>query len=387
MLETFIALIIGVIIGSITAIIPGLHSNLVATFIVALNFTNLPLPVILISIATTHLFVTIIPALYLSLPNESTAVSLLPGQQLVKEGKGYDGVMAHANSALLSFIILIPCLFFVIPFIQPIYKLIYPAIPFLLMLAMISFFGKEKLPWRLIIILSASILGILTLSYNSINEPMLPLLSGLFGIPSLISSLNAKIPEQKIIHSKITTSMKAVLPLGWLAGSIVGFLPGVGTAHAATIAQATKKFHAKTQLALLSAIVCANFLFSLATSTSLGKARNGVIAILMQTTQLHPDSIYLFSATALASAGIAYLITRFLAKVFAEHADVFAKPIIKQCLILFISVLVFSFSGWKGILVLVTASFIGSIPVLLNLERSMLMSAIIMPVLVFFWPF
>src|SRR3989338_6638017 len=101
MLETFIALIIGVIIGSITAIIPGLHSNLVATFIVALNFTNLPLPVILISIATTHLFVTIIPALYLSLPNESTAVSLLPGQQLVKEGKGYDGVMAHANSALL----------------------------------------------------------------------------------------------------------------------------------------------------------------------------------------------------------------------------------------------------------------------------------------------
>ncbi len=369
--------LIGVLIGTVTGIIPGMHSNLVAAFLVSLHADG----GIIIAMAVTHLFITIIPSLYLSLPDETTAVSLLPGQQLVKAGRGYEGIMAHAAGVLLTIIIVTPFLFFVVPFLPYIQSFLAPIIPLLLALALVTFLSNDKIAWRFLLLILAGVLGLL--SMNSFTDPLLPLLSGLFGVPALLITSTSKIPNQSISPGTVTKTMRAVLPIGWFAGSIVGFLPGVGTAQAAGIAQIGKKTNPKTMLMLLSSIMAANFLFSLATSVALGKARNGVVAQVME---YAPMSFHQYLATVLAAGGIAYLVTCLCARLFARQAHMLMQPVIRYALLVFIFVMVMALSGWNGILVLLTATAIGMLPLLLNIERSILMAALVVPVLVMLWP-
>ncbi len=375
-----LALLSGVFIGAISGLIPGLHSNLIAALLVSLHPPNLG--ILLIALAVTHLSISIIPSIYLSLPDETTAISLLPGQWLVKEGKGYECVMVHATGVFLSIIILTPLLFFAVPFLPRLQSMVAPITPLLLALALVSFLQKEMFPWRVLLVALAGILGILTMNSN-IQEPLLPLLSGLFGVPALVTLSGSSVPHQSVSNYVVTKKTRSMLPLGWLAGSIAGFLPGLGTAHAASIAQLGRKCSPQTMLMLLSSIATANFLFSLVTSVTLGKARNGVVALVMENTSM---SLPLYAGTVFAAGGLAYIITYLFAQFFARHAHILTRAAIKPVLLLFIISLVVIISGWKGLLILFIAASIGIIPPLLRMERSILMASLVVPVLIALWP-
>ncbi len=380
------ALTFGVIIGTLAGLIPGMHSNLVASFLVAVP-AMLPLDVVLIAMATTHLFVSIIPALYLSLPNENTVVSLLPGQQLVKEGRGYEGVLLHARGMLLTTVAMVPFLFVLSPVLPSVYVFISPVIPFFLMLAIITFLKNEQLMRRIVLISAAGLLGYIAL-HSSMQEPLFPLFSGLFGIPSLLVAASSLLPSQTLAAPKMNPAARHILPLGWISGAIVGFLPGVGTAHAASMAQVFhKKIAPGTMIALLSSLSCANFLFAMATSTTLGKARNGVLALLMNRTEITPDALFIYAAVACGAAGCAYVLCRFLGRIFAQHVALLSRPFLRPCLVLFIATLVFVINGWNGFLLLSVSTLVGMLPLLFSIERSILMSSLLVPVLILLWPF
>src|SRR3989304_1437469 len=97
--ELFIALLCGVIAGTFTGLFPGIHINLIAALLLsslsALSkyFSPLQLIIFIVAMSITHTFIDFIPSIFLGAPEEDTFLSILPGHQLLREGKGYEAVI------------------------------------------------------------------------------------------------------------------------------------------------------------------------------------------------------------------------------------------------------------------------------------------------------
>ena len=100
----------------------GIHINLVALLLFIssgflLQFTTAEvLVVFIISMAITHIFLDFIPSIFLGAPEESTALSVLPGHSMLLEGKGYEAVRLTtfgSYAGLIIMIIITPPFYFI----------------------------------------------------------------------------------------------------------------------------------------------------------------------------------------------------------------------------------------------------------------------------------
>ncbi|MDP3486189.1 MAG: tripartite tricarboxylate transporter permease, partial [Methanobacteriaceae archaeon] len=98
MFDLIIACFIGISFGAITGLIPGIHVNTVGAIIFAssaflLNLFSIEfLCVFLVSLAIAHALLEFIPSMLLGVPDESTALSILPGHQMVLEGRAREAI-------------------------------------------------------------------------------------------------------------------------------------------------------------------------------------------------------------------------------------------------------------------------------------------------------
>ncbi|MCD6383893.1 MAG: tripartite tricarboxylate transporter permease, partial [Thermoplasmata archaeon] len=110
--------LLGVSLGVMTGLIPGLHVNTVAILLLtaspALAAALLPLssmgidplliPILVastvVAVSITHTFLDFIPSTYLGAPEEETALSVLPAHSLLLEGKGYRAVYLSALGSI-----------------------------------------------------------------------------------------------------------------------------------------------------------------------------------------------------------------------------------------------------------------------------------------------
>jgi len=120
-LELVAALIVGILFGTATGLFPGIHINLVAVGLLALlggayfsGVESLVLVVFIVAMAVTHTFIDFIPSVFLGAPEEDSFLSVLPGHQLLKEGKGYEAVVLTLYGSLIALpIVLVFSLIFV----------------------------------------------------------------------------------------------------------------------------------------------------------------------------------------------------------------------------------------------------------------------------------
>ncbi|HUS51833.1 MAG TPA: tripartite tricarboxylate transporter permease, partial [Candidatus Paceibacterota bacterium] len=210
LIQIFLFLISGIFIGTLTGLIPGIHINLIGVFIISISASLLisvnPIyfVVFIASMAITHTFVDFIPSIFLGCPDTDTELSVLPGHKLLKQGLGYEAIILTCYGSLAAIFLLIFISFPSILIIPKIYKIIPILIPGLLILT--SFFlisTERKRLSALFVFLLSGFLGWCVLNMT-INEPFLPLLTGLFGGSMLIISIKnkMKIPEQKITKPK-----------------------------------------------------------------------------------------------------------------------------------------------------------------------------------------
>ena len=211
LIELIIVLIVGVLAGTITGLTPGIHINLVALFLVSasaffLNFlTPVSLVVFIVAMSITHTFLDFIPSILLGAPDEDTSLSILPGHKFLLEGKGYEAIIytLYGSSIAIPIILLLTPFFLL--FLPQIFYYLRFVMFFILITAslyMILRDGKSR-AWAFIIFMLSGFLGTATLNL-SVKESLLPLLTGLFGASSLITSIKKKekIPEQKISKLK-----------------------------------------------------------------------------------------------------------------------------------------------------------------------------------------
>jgi len=241
-----------------------------------------------------------------------------------------------------------------------------------------------------VLFLLAGSLGLIVFSIPNLNQPLFPLLSGLFGFSILLISLLQKsvIPKQNlnkpltITKKNIVKSVSAASGVGFIAA----FLPGFGSSQAAIVAtNIVGDIGDEGFLSLVGGINTANMLISIATAYVLHKARNGAILTVNQLLgEISLNDVILFLAVALIVGGVASLLALRISKIFSRLIVKVNYTRIIWSILVFITCLTILFDGFVGLIILITATAIGLLASSWNIGKNHLMGCLILPVILYF---
>jgi len=393
-----IAIILGIISGIITGLIPGIHVNLISLLVLSfspllLKFASpLILAIYIISLAITHTFLDSLPGIYLGAPDAGTELNVLPGHRLLLKGLGHNAVIYTVIGSLGSLIlgtILFPVFILSMAKIYPLVK-DYIGYILIIIMAYMILKDKNKRIKSLTIFLLAGSLGILIFSIPNLRQPLFPLLSGLFGFSILLLSLLEKssIPQQDFSQPLAITNKNMVKAVSAASGVgfIAAFLPGFGSSQAAIIAtNIVGDIGDEGFLTLVGGINTANMLISIATVYILDKSRNGAILTvnkLLETIDL--TTVLIFLATSIIVGGIAAILAIKISKVFSTYIVKVKYNLIIWSILVFITLLTIYFDGFLGLIILLTATFLGLVTSFWNVGKNHLMGCLILPVILYF---
>lgn len=434
--------ILGVLTGILTGLLPGLHVNNIAlillslstTIIVLLNglasygiteeFTLILIAIFILSVSISHTFHDVIPTTFLGAPDEDTALSVLPAHSLLLEGKGYEAV---AISALGSYGAILVCLLILYPirFIigQPIqfYETLQDIMLYVLIAISILMIATEKaritdfkftgkipaflgMGFALFLFLLSGIFGIIALEMSvespiGLDSPVLfPALSGLFGLPTLLTSLATQptIPKQTIRETDYPSRHKKQTFLSIFSGSgagiLVSIIPGI-TSATGTILSMTFRGESdnKQTIITLSAVNTACAFFVVIVLFIIQRSRSGATLAIMElitvqewTQIIMPLNLLYLVMALLLSGTLSYFLTLKVGKIFATHfTKVPYQPLVGGTILLIV-ILVYLFTGFLGLLILFIATSIGLIPVQWGVRRSHCMGILLVPIILYF---
>jgi len=256
---------------------------------------------------------------------------------------------------------------------------------------------KNPKLWALIIFTLAGFLGIATLNSN-LSQPLLPLLTGLFGASNLIISINqkAKIPKQKIISLKNIRLKKSSIAKSTfasiLAAPFTAFLPGLGAAQAAIIGkQVTNIKDQREFLFLLGAINTLVMALSFIALYSINKTRTGAAVAISQLLPniTYPNLIIILFAIIITGI-LAFILTIQLAKLTAKniHKIKYSKLSSTILIILTLIILIFSDTTIKGkiisLIIFTTSTSLGIFTILIQTKRMHLMGCLLIPTILYY---
>lgn len=209
----------GVICGAISGLTPGIHANMIAALFLGFSPIILPwlgpegMAAILITTLITHSFLEIIPATFLGVPDSGTSLSVLPAHSLTLDGKGEEAVRISALGSLWGVIFAIPlamgALWF-IPLLEGPVDLLTGSLLILIMGIVIV--RSEAAGWLFPLCIVSGLLGLFAfrfeyLSWNTLGagSVLMPLLTGLFGMPFLLTASEGSIPRQHFSGIAVST--------------------------------------------------------------------------------------------------------------------------------------------------------------------------------------
>ena len=360
-MEYVLAALAGILFGVVTGLAPGIHVNLVCAGLVAF-FPYIPLEpvgavVFIIALATTHTFLDALPSVFLGAPSSSDVLGVLPGHRYLLQGQGLVAVRLSNLGALAGLVIglvTFPLFMRVTAWFDAVPKVVLGwcilAIPLIMVLR------DKKRVWALVIMLLASVYGLLGLQQPN---PLFPMLSGLFGAATLLASIGetSTIPEQKLAGSlglSWSVGLRVVFG-GLVAGGLTAVLPGLGAAHAAVIGMLFAAGAGDAGFLVLTGVIgTTNFFLSLAAYASVEKARNGA---LLTATAIAPHFPLMAGiGAALFAGGLAFLITTALGRHAARLIGALPYQKLTIGVLCFVTMLVVLLNGWIGLILYVTGA-------------------------------
>ncbi len=404
MLLTWIilAFILGILAGCITGLFPGIHINLIAIILLGISpfllskFSPLTLVVFIISMTIVHTFLDYIPSVFLGAPDQDTILSILPGHEMLIKGEGYQAVILTLYGSLTAILVILlfsPLFIYLLP---PFYKIIQNIIPFILIFVsgILIYFETKSKTWAIIIFLLAGFLGIASFSLP-LKEPLLPLLTGLFGASSLTTSIikKQKIPKQKISKLKNIKIKKKLFTRSIFASIIsaplCSFLPGLGSGQAAAIGSSVisdkKRIDKKEFLILLGAINTIVAGLSFIALYAIEKPRTGTsVAVNKLLTDFSFQYILTILGIIFLSGIIAFPLTMLIAKFVAKNITKIKYNKLALMTLLILLLLVLIFSQFIGLLIFVVSAALGLTCIYLGIRRIHLMGSLLLPTILFY---
>ena len=392
LLAILAALLLGVTCGTITGLIPGIHINLIGIFLVSLSaslFSSInPIyfVVFIVSMAIAHTFIDFIPSVFLGCPDTDTELSVLPGHELLKQGQGYQAIVLTCYGSLAAIFILILISFPSILIISKTYNLVKILIPYLLIMVSILLISSEKRKFSaLFVFLLSGFLGLCVLNLSLLSQPLLPLLTGLFGSSMLIISIKNKIqlPKQKITKPK--TKLARPIIGAFIASPLCSFLPGLGSGQAAIIGNTISQTDKKGFLVLLGATNTLVMGFSFISLYIISKTRTGAaVAIQQLIGKLSPQILSLILIVVFVSGIISYFLTIFLAKFFSQKITKINYTFLCFGTLIFLIIIIFFISGFLGLMVLIASTLTGIYCISLGVRRTNMMGCLLLPTILLY---
>lgn len=412
MFELVIACLLGVGIGTITGMTPGIHVNtagaiLFAVSTILLSFVSPEfLCVLMVSMSIAHALLEFVPSMLLGVPEEGTALTVLPGHKMVLEGRSKEAiriVSIGGFGAIIVTILLLPIFAIVLP---PTYELLKPVTWILLLIASIYLIYKvtntlKGFLWSLLLFILSGILGwIIFQAPLSSGISLMCVFSGLFGISTILFSLNdnSTIPHQnKFYDLNIdNTKIKSIIT-GGTTGAILGFLPGFGPAQGSVIAQSASgqsnnnDENTTNFLLAISGLNTSDCLFSLIAIYLIGNPRSG-IAVYMSylISEFNLSHLIAFIFASLISVSLSLALCLKLGDSFSklmsgiDYRKLSIAVIVLQVILLYIFGLYYQAPLLYLTLMLVTSTAMGLLPHYLDVGKSHLMGVLIIPAIIIY---
>ncbi len=399
MLDILLAFAFGVLAGTVTGLLPGIHTNTVAILAVGAlpiftkYFSLIDIGIFLSVMVVIHSFLDFIPSLFLGAPDSDTALGVLPGHRMLLRGEGYAAlkltVIGGIGAAILG-ILTLPAFFVFVERVYPILeKFIVPIIiSFSIIFILLEPNFKKRL-WALLIFLMAGSLGLIVLNNLSMRDPLFPMLSGLFGVSTLLVSMQS---NTKVVEQKFDDAIEFGLHNFWnylkatLSSMLMSVLPALGSAQATVISQAFAKSdkEGKDFLVIVGGINTVSAIFVLTTLYLIGRARTGVIAAVKQFLVLDFSSYLILLTASITAIGMGAYLTLKLGKYFANKIQKLNYRKLSVSIIIFIVALAAIFSGVTGLLVLAVSTGIGLLAPKVGCKRIHAMACLIFPVIWYF---
>jgi putative membrane protein len=392
----FNAIALGIILGMISGLTPGIHTNTFAAFILSYSplllnyFSREELAVIIFVNAVVHTFLDIIPSMFLGVPDEDTAIAILPAHELVLDGKGIEAASISAYSSLISFILGVPMF---VAFLVLLPQLDLRAITPLLLIFISAFvilsekgevFEGSLSAWRkrlyaLIAFLASGMLGFFCLDKGDMI--LLPLLTGLFSAPTLLASMfsEATIPKQNVALE--LPNVKDVLS-GSFAGALVSLFPGISSG-VATVLASNHLRDGKRIISAISAANTSNALLCFAVLFSIHKVRSGAVDAFVKIIGTRIDLVVFMLigilsalAGAILTISSAFAIGRFVSKI---------KPSkLSATVFIFLVASIYILTKEFGLFVFSIATLIGLATIFLKIRRINCMGSLILPTILIY---
>jgi len=397
MIEIIIGVLFGVLLGTASGLIPGVHANTLAGILLGAQalllavLGPLALAGALFAALITHTFVECVPSTFLGIPDADTSLAVLPTHALCLEGNGEEAVRIAALGSACAIVIAVPlsvlCFVF-LPALQPYFDwgigiLIVAVIGYMIVMS-------ESPGWALAIFAVSGLLGTFALRYDFLcwhtiggtTAVLMPLLAGLFGISVLLVAAQGKLPAQQFRGLRVEnkTVVKSSV-LGTLAGIAVGWLPGLSTATANGALASVIGYEKDRRAYILatSAANTANAFIGLAALYALSRTRNGVMVALAE---LPLPSMSELMVIGVLAACLAYVVTISLSR-SAGWLNGINGTLLNRAVILFVVGLCILLTGPFGIFILVLATVLGLVPHMINVSRVYCMGAIMVPVILY----
>ncbi|MBU1051152.1 MAG: tripartite tricarboxylate transporter permease [Nanoarchaeota archaeon] len=401
LIEIILALLLGITAGTFTGIIPGIHINLVAAGLLALlsgaYFTGIApivLVVFVVAMAVTHTFIDFIPSIFLGAPEEDSFLAVLPGHQLLREGKGYEAVVMTLYGSLMALPIILIFSFVFIFFLDNVYDIIRVLLPYILIFVSLYLVFREQ-EWVLagVVFVMAGFLGLFSFDLP-VKNSLLPLLTGLFGTSALIVSLKTRIaiPKQKIkplrkIKLKFKDSLISVFAAA-VSAPLCSFLPGLGAGQAAVIGSELSGNLGRDRrsfLFLVGAINTIVMALSFVTIFAIGRTRTGAaVAVQEILGEITVGGLFVILGTIVVTGFFAFFLGLQLAKVFSARINKINYRKLSIFVLGLLLIINLVLSNWIGLIILFTASALGVFCILSRVRRIQLMGALLLPTIVFY---
>ncbi|MBN2014200.1 MAG: tripartite tricarboxylate transporter permease [Candidatus Altiarchaeota archaeon] len=400
MLDILLLAVLGCVLGVITGLTPGLHVNTVAVIglsvFPSLELTPTQFAVVMVGMAVTHTFLDFIPAIFLGVPEEETALSVLPTHQLLLQGKAIEAVKLTALGSLLglgfALLMLVPTLI-LIPLI---YEGLRGFIVYVLILAVLFLIlrekSKERILWSSATFILSGCLGIIMfdLKILSTTQVLFPVFVGLFGLSNILYSLGSKttnIPQEQFIPLKMKKGYLSSGFLGALAGLLVGVLPAMSPSQLGILMYGLLKSDVRNFLVSVSAINTSDAIFSFVSLYTINNPRSGVATMVGKVLEFDfPTLLLLVGVTSFIAVFATYLHIRIGGFTMNVVGRINYRNLSIATILLVLS-LVYLITGWFGSLLALLATSIGLLPIFAGVSRTHCMGVLLVPTILYFLGF
>lgn len=388
--------LLGFLLGVIAGLIPGIHPNTFSAILIGSSgiflryYSGDELAIIVFVSSIVYSVVNIIPAVFIGVPDEDTALSVFPAHRMVLDGNGFKAISISAFSSLFSALMSIPLYYLVLlagrqmdltTFTFPV---LFAVSLYLLMLERDEFGGGlakwKKRGYAFTVFMLSGFLGLFSLRYFGDDRIsiLFPMLSGFFAFPTLVLGLKSQnIPDQKIEFS-LPSSISVLR--GLFSGFFVSLFPGISSGVATAISVG-RNYDDEKYVASISSANTSNAILNFAILQSLGKVRSGSASAFMQFT--NPENFYYLPLIASSSAFSALAVTLILSIPFAKVSNRIKPSALSLSVLVYLIASIFLFTGFNGIAVFSLSALIGLLTLLLRVRRIHCMGSIIIPAMLY----